>query len=753
MKVTTCRVAVLVACAVSMAGAEVSPRFNPRFESAGAKNLLQNASFECGDYMWSTLGRQTGWGGELSGLHGTVVSDEAWDGRHSLRIDLGPGKTPQSYFDVWPPAHVVQHAPLAGNIGWTEVQQGQELTLSAYLRASVPGTKVHFLFRFADNALEGLQQAVHEVTVSQQWARYSVTQAALKRDVCVALGPDLSETPDVAVSLWMDAVQLEAAPSATRFDLREPIEVGFSTMRYGNVYDSGDVVTLMVFGTNRGAEQASIEMKLEGEDYFETQFSPVTLELRIPAGESVSVPWTLPALGKGHFRGCVTWSVNGRERVRPLEWAVIQPYGHDESPFGLNHPATTARQLKLLSQAGLRWARCWAVNWEWVEPVQGEVSWKVSDALMGYLADAGMKTLCVFPNPSTSWATTAPDTVKDGMWYRLAYAPSDPELLFAFIGASVERYRDRCRVWEFLNEPLWVPDFCLPKTAGYTVADYIALLEGASRAIKAADPGANVVGGLAIQPEMPFGDEFIAAGGLDHTDNLNLHPYGRLTPPEDFIVEMERVLEAMDARDQRKPIWGTETGYYAVDDKPWEPWVAPKGHFAAELLLPSERVCADYIVRHAVIMMSHGVEKLFYHEPIEGTLNDGTRDVANPFQGQEGVAQKPLVALSALANLLGPAPRYVCPAEFPAEVTETGAPLFGYVFECDGRSVAVVWAPGHGIVVDNAILAPGVTAYDVVGNAANKVVVGDSPVYLVGTSQAAAELAHGWFLRPADESR
>jgi hypothetical protein len=327
----------------------------------------------------------------------------------------------------------------------------------------------------------------------------------------------------------------------------------------------------------------------------------------------------------------------------------------------------------------------------------------------------------------------------------MAYAPKEPSLLFEFIGAATKRYSNRCNYWEFLNEPLWVPDFCLPQSAGYEVADYIVLLEGASMAIREADPGGKIIAGLSIEPKSPLGDEFIVAGGLRLCDILNLHPYGGLALPEEFIKDLARIQGIMDAHGGRKPIWATETGYYAVDDKPWTPWVVPEGHFSAGLLLPNERVAAEYLVRHAVIHLAHGVEKLFYHEPLDGAVNIGRMDIENPFLAEEGVPKKTYVALSALANLLGPAPRYECFASFPADVMTSGGPLFGYAFQCESNAVLVVWSPGHSTPLEDVTLLPDITAYDIVGNAIpGALTLGDSPIHLVSKTLTAKELAERW---------
>ncbi len=714
-------------------------RFNPRCEGVQSKNLVRDSSFECGAELWSSLGKQTGWGGDLSGLYGTVESGDAWDGTHCLKISMGPGMTPVTYFDVWPPVHERQHAPLAANVGWMSVTPGEPITLSAYMKSDTAGTKAKFLFRFAKSALGPIQQAEHEVSLSQEWTRCAVTQTALDEDVCIAVGPDMTGMPDTAASFWMDAVQLEAGSKATVFETREPVELGVTTGHYGNVYNQSEPVTLKVCGDNRSGSDVSVPLKLEMEDYFGNALPSAVFPVDVPAGRQVTVPWVLSVAGKGYYRANVTWTANGRDHMRKFAFTVVDPYTHDDSPFGLNHPATTDAQLKLLSKAGIRWVRNWAVNWEWVEPVRGQMSWDEQDEQMKYLSTAGMKTLAVFPNPSTNWASTAPPSVGQTLWYKMAYMPAEPQLLFDFVGKAVSRYQGSCAYWEFLNEPLWVPDFCLPRSQGYTVADYMNLLRSAYGAVKAANPNATVIAGLATEPNDLLGDEFIAEGGLKYCDIFNLHPYGRLIVPEAFIERMGRTRKAMDASGERKPIWATETSYYGADDKPWTPWVAPAGHFSAGLLWPSERAAADCIVRHAIIMLAYGVEKIFYHEPIEGPVNNGTMDIENTFLSPNAVPKKSYAAISALANLLGPSPKYA------GQLRESGAKgIYGYAFQCDGCALLAVWAPREdgGQKTCRIEVPQGIEAFDVMGNkvSMDRITLSESPVYLQSGSLTAEGL-------------
>src|SRR5690606_35192748 len=121
---TASRIATILALLVAAVGPAARatgdaerPRFNPRVADIGATNMVPNSSFEAGASGWSSIGQLTAWGGELTGLVGTIDGSEAYDGSSSLCIDMGPGKTPVTHFVGWPAAEVVQTTPLAGHIG------------------------------------------------------------------------------------------------------------------------------------------------------------------------------------------------------------------------------------------------------------------------------------------------------------------------------------------------------------------------------------------------------------------------------------------------------------------------------------------------------------------------------------------------------------------------------------------------------------------------------------------------------------
>jgi hypothetical protein len=105
-------------------------------------NLVPNASFECGTSAWGSAegDRVLHWGGRMNRLFGAIDTAEAHDGASSLTITLTPETQPVSFFDYFDLRRTPIRAPLAGNVGYLEVEPGRKYTLSAYLKARSAGT-------------------------------------------------------------------------------------------------------------------------------------------------------------------------------------------------------------------------------------------------------------------------------------------------------------------------------------------------------------------------------------------------------------------------------------------------------------------------------------------------------------------------------------------------------------------------------------------------------------------------------------
>jgi hypothetical protein len=159
------------------------------------------------------------------------------------------------------------------------------------------------------------------------------------------------------------------------------------------------------------------------------------------------------------------------------------------------------------------------------------------------------------------------------------FPPKSNAAFAAFAAAAVERYgpagtlwQERpdlparpITAWQVWNEPN-IPNFW---RSGPDAAEYVALLRAASAAIRAADPGAEVV--AAGLPDsslgVPFRDyleQMYDAGARGLFDTLAIHPY---SPSAGGLLRMaEQARDLMDRHGDRSPIWITEFGWSTGGD-------------------------------------------------------------------------------------------------------------------------------------------------------------------------------------------
>lgn len=771
-----CYFVMLFSGGLAVGGENEPVHWSPSIADVGARNLLPNGSFECGGCGWSSIGRMTGWGGDLCRLYGEIETGGAWHGEHCLRVELGPGKTPVTYFAVYPAARVVQSRPLAGNVGWLRVEVGQEYTLSVSMRADREGVAARLAFYLGgDPALfpEMIERS-QEVVLGKEWQRYSFTVMAERPDLFAAVGPDLSAGPEESVTVWIDAVQVERGAAAGEFSLREAVEIGFGSGKFGNLFAPTDPAVLQVYGFNGSGEEAAITVRAELTDYFDVKLPDTTMTVKIPAHQNVKTVMPLGITGPGFYRVKLMWESGKNQHVEETTLAVTPRYGEKDSPFGINHAMTTPELCRSLQRAGVVWARDWSLDWNQVEREEGNISFAGSDAQIDRVLEYGMSVTSLLPPfASAIWASSAPADVEQYLpanfaepldFVKMGYAPKDPQKLYDFIYKTADHYRSRVKVWEFYNEPIHTI-YSLPSAntklpgANYTVADYVELLKGSYRAMKSAAPGCRVMGGISVGPlevMVENARELVALGGLEVLDIYAVHPYGHLAgSPEDFAPFFAKMNEVLaDKNGKSVPLWATEFGYYGADEKPLTPWISPRNYFSANVLRSSEKEAADYSVRAAVIMLAHRVEKIFYHQGVEAQLNNNCMTLECPFFGPLGTPRKVYVAQAVLADLLGPAPRFAGVLKKPERIggVLTGE-VFGYAFQCGPKAVLVAWAPEinqnrWALELPRESDSNSIRVFDLAGKelANDRIRLGESPVYIVSREQNAQDLLNAFIL-------
>ncbi|MCX6362233.1 MAG: hypothetical protein NT029_20750 [Armatimonadetes bacterium] len=714
-------VAIVEAASTSVAFTDTTP-------PARGRNLIPNGSFELGGARWSSYGVSAGWG-NLAHLHGSVVTGREPGHPHFLRIPMGPGVTPKLAFDYFRPTSAPQTHLQACGIGWIPVRAGQTYTLSCDMRATVPGTpgRLGYTALAPAGSQWDTRQDGRQVQLTTAWVRYTFAFQAQKSHLFVLAGPDLAQ--DARVDVDLDNLQLEAGPEATRWEAFSTVQAALESTRPMGVFVAGEPVVLTARLAGSGVAPDGVRLSLKAVTAFDRTIALPSVVMK----PGVPVRVAMPKLGAGWYR-IEAAAPPGVVLLTPsVRIAVVPRLGKQETLFGLNHAFPDAGLIDQASLCGVSWYRDWSLKWDHIEPSQGSYRWGIADEQIGSVLQRGPRVMALLPPfPSAEWSSEAPAALRKpgypGERARQAYAPRDPALLADFAGRAVARYKDRIRVWEFLNEPIYT-DYSLPREA-YKPADYVALLKPVAAAARKADPACRIMGGAGAGPG-GITSQMIQAGLLGQIDILNLHIYPGARAPEGFIDEMDQLLAEMDRHGGRKPIWITEFSYYGADDLPRKPFVPTGGDWAEERLLTDERECAEYTVRFAAVMLARGVEKVFIHSGSSGAANMPNFECC--LFGQGGAPRKVAAAVAVMAATLGPKPT---PQKMPA----LPEGVYAAPFETGSASVVMAWATQGAWSIR---VPPGVRCVDMVGAPVHDLrpALSGSPIYLIGKPGSRAQLS------------
>jgi hypothetical protein len=275
---------------------------------------------------------------------------------------------------------------------------------------------------------------------------------------------------------------------------------------------------------------------------------------------------------------------------RPPQTDAFAPMPHiDVNPYGINtflqleaDEQNVRRQLEMLHAAGFGWIRQ-EFPWEDIE-IHGKgdfedrrtephkSAWLKYDRIVDMAEENGIEILARLDNPP-AWSRSRGDDIGT-----LA-PPDDFEDFGDFVAAVAGRYCGRIDYYQVWNEPNIYPEW------GEQDVDpeaYTRLLATAYRRVKAACPGAAVVGAALAQNIEPGGrnmsdllflERMYDAGAGKYFDVLGAQAFGLWTGPTDrrasrdranfSRIELTRDIMVRHG-DANKPIWVTEMGWAAV---------------------------------------------------------------------------------------------------------------------------------------------------------------------------------------------
>ncbi len=735
------------------------PQWYPQIGTEGVTNAIPNSSFECGTTGWGSLTFGLGgWEGNLFRLEGECDARHAKHGRQSLKIAIDAATAPVRWFDYYQPVRDPVQRALAANRGWITVKPGEPLTLSAYLRSESDGTVGQLAVSEAPDRLSHRQ-----VRVGPDWKRYEFTFTPAQPFLFVAVGLDLEATKRDRAVLWVDALQLERGAKATDYHPRTSVESYVDMDVPGHITDAKEGASLTLLAYNDGDAERTVAGRLDVTDAFAKTVTALTPMLPVPAHGSASQVFKNTACGRfGAFRarwkpepgsGFVEPDPETKDGVATLtttRLAVIDPtaeFRPGHAPFGFNHAYPWDFLVRSAQRAGVVWWRDWSAKWDTVEPKRGTFDWRIPDAQIGRVADLGGHVEILLPFPSASWSTSArPEAVaraagRDGSLRSrlpMAYAPKDLGDFGRYAAETVRHYR-RFKTpslrqdalfplyVQVLNEPVYT-DYALPRQFGYSVDDYVKLLQVAHDAMKSVDTDVRVVGGTSAGLTSAYTREFITKGGLKGCDVIDLHIYDAARPAETYEEPFRALEELMKAHGDQRPIWITEWGCYADDDPPNMPQRLGDATMN-RCCWPTERAATEHIVKFAAVGFAHGLRKIFFHAGTAGRINGpDAGGVLFEFGGTPRTMYAGIAAFTRMFNRVSS----------PLQIVDRHG-LHGYVFstiDLDLRDphhsvVAVAWSSSE--KPSRLTIDPAATAVDLMGNTIGErtIELTETPVYLV----------------------
>ncbi len=330
--------------------------------------------------------------------------------------------------------------------------------------------------------------------------------------------------------------------------------------------------------------------------------------------------------------------------------------------FGITGGTQGQDVSRLVQELGVGWMRI-PVNWYEVEPREGLSLWKqVEEAVAEHKRAYPGLHFVVTLRAKSPWAS---EKAPAGVSPRASLPPRDLDAYYRFVFGMATRGRGVVDCWQIENEEdsgAW--------WAG-TATEYLALLQTAHRAIRAADPDAKIMlGGFTSElttvaaglargvdkneiarqlgvkgPVDPRAEawlrpqldqmEAILAGAGPYVDVVDIHLYNDYHSIPDRVQWLR---DRMRAHGYEKPIWATEVGGPDIAVDPF-----------------SETAQAEQVAKRVALTLGSGVQKIFWLG-LHDMQNQGPRWDNLGLVTRGGVKKPAFPVYQTLARMLGDMP-------------------------------------------------------------------------------------------------
>lgn len=513
---------------------------------------------------------------------------------------------------------------------------------------------------------------------------------------------------------WIDGVQVEKGDKMTTYESNGKLEVGgiFPNKIYP-FFTFGEKAEADVYLCSRFDKEKEFNFSWEAVDYRQKTVASYSRKIKIPAKKTIKINMPLFSKLKGHFivnfklqdpvsklstKSPLVYGVFPKARKVNAKdsWFGILPgslgSGRKGSPFTFMSlkGGTYDKQMKILRLCGFNWIRTFAPgDWARTERKKGEFDWAF-DKAMQTIFDNGFKIYTVLGafNDYPKWSDSG-TTFEHKIKGEERNYPNISDWK-NYAEAFVKHYKDKVDTITILSE-----------TGGYNVKEYFKLIEALYPAIKKTVPEMNVAvpgypcGGLPMDDkDNTWIGRLMKKGAYKYMDiyhghfYISGHAHGlakiRKEPFESAINgkygtkidELSQQMTYFRKTYGNKPIWDTESGTIFTASVPW--MEIPPEHLKYDWYTPE--VSAARMVRWGVVKMAYGIKKqMYFMFNLPFMHNYHCLDIVN-------YNMSPRVGLPALSQFA----KRLDTAKFKKSL-KVGLNTSVYIFELDGKTVAVYW--------------------------------------------------------------
>lgn len=614
---------------------------------------------------------------------------EHHNGKAALRVDFEfTGKTNLEYIQV------IGHASL------------EKPGLAFGFWYKNPGTRFPLKLRMIDSSGECHQLDLVS-TASTNWqfvaCKLDSTSSAWggdgnkKKDYPCKLDSICIDRPQTGFkgkgSLWIDDIAV-LTPSGF---VTPPLTVEIKDRHFGNLYETGQNVTLQARGNNG-------QIRWELTDFFGRK-----LEKGEGGATNTTISFSLPY--SGWFACKIELLVNNKIlSAKTFPCAALPPDANrvDSDYFGVcthfGQGSYPLESMDLLRNYGITQFRD-EIGWGDYEHDKGHLEMPSRDKnFLQHAAGLKMKPLIIFDYANQH--------------YENGSFPNSQATIDAFVRYAVTLARQTSNtvsMFEIWNE--WIGGCGMEKRPGtHNAAAYGKLMKAVYPAVKKVRPDAAIAG---IGGE--YGSECasnittaIHVAGVNSMDAWSIHPYRYPHSPEhsDLVGEIAKIQSAVAKTGEKSKAWVTEVGY-----------PTHTGNSGCD-----EATQARYIIRTLALMQStRTVEKVFWYDfkddGLERSYNENNFGLIH--HQHFNCAPKPgIVAVSAFIRLTEG-------ATYDSLINVNGIYVTRY-HRSNGPDTLLVWSPEKDLPFH--IRGTVNNMFDLMGApiANHSVKAGETPIYLVG---------------------